>query len=342
MERTVDYDGARVKLIDQRLLPAEFKLVYIDAVDDMAFAIKDMIVRGAPAIGVAAALGVVLGAKNSKATDKAALMADIDSACETLKNTRPTAVNLFWGIDRMRDVAAKTEGSVADIIEAMEAEGRAMLDADEAACRALGAHGAELLPDECVIMTICNAGALATVAYGTALGVIRAAAEAGKKVKVFSLETRPRLQGMKLTCYELMADGIDVTCVSDGMAGSVLRSKGVNAVVVGADRIAANGDTANKIGTYSLAVEAKYHNVPFYVAAPVSTIDFNLESGGLIPIEERAEEEMTALGGTRIAPEGLKVYNPAFDVTPAELITAIVTEKGVVKSPNAEKMAVLK
>lgn len=336
MKRTVEYEDGAIHLIDQTALPREFKYVSIRDVDGAASAIRDMLVRGAPAIGATGALGVVLAARNSGACSIPEFLEDLKKAQATLNATRPTAVNLFWGTGRMVDEAVNAAAQGCDkneIIARLEALGHLVLDEDVELNKMLGKNGAALLPDNSGVLTHCNAGALACVGYGTALGVIRAAVEAGKHIRVYADETRPRLQGMKLTCYELMADGIDVTLITDNMAGMLMRSGKIQAVVVGADRIAANGDTANKIGTYSVAVLAKYHNIPFYVAAPTSTIDTDLANGDQIPIEERTHDEVTEIDGIRIAPENVKTMNPSFDVTPAQLVTAIITEKGIAYPP---------
>ncbi len=336
VNRTVDYINGRVVMIDQTLIPHELATIELTTPKEVADAISTMKVRGAPAIGVAAALGVALAARNATSDDPKAILEAIQQAASMLKSTRPTAVNLFWGIDRMLEFArtcAASGCSGESMQREIEELAQAMVAEDEKTCRRIGEHGATLLPDEGNVLTHCNAGALACVSYGTALGVIRAAVAAGKKIHVYSDETRPRLQGMKLTCFELARDGIPVTVISDGMAGSLMRSGCIDCVVVGADRIASNGDVANKIGTYSVAVLAKHHGIPFYVAAPVSTIDFSLKSGDQIPIEERSHEEVTHIDGHRICPTGVQVINPSFDVTPAEQVTAIITEKGIARPP---------
>jgi len=340
--RTVDYVNGKVVIIDQNALPAELKTIELTDYRQVAEAIRTMKVRGAPALGVAAALGVALGARAIQASDFDAFYRRLQDVAAQIRATRPTAVNLFWGIDRILDAAERAKGRpVKEIKAAIERLAISMIEEDENACRALGRNGAELIEDGSSVLTHCNAGALACVRYGTALGVIRAAVESGKKLRVFADETRPRLQGMKLTAWELARDGIDVTIIADNMAASLMRQGKIDACVVGADRIAANGDTANKIGTYSVAVLAKAHGIPFYVAAPTSTIDLSLPSGDEIPIEERSSEEMTHIGGRRIAPEGVPVINPAFDVTPSEFITAIITEKGVARPPYRESLAPL-
>jgi methylthioribose-1-phosphate isomerase len=328
--------------LDQTLLPHEKKYVECLTYQDVAKAIKDMIVRGAPAIGVSAAYGMVLGAAEYKGDDVEGFLKHIEAVAQMLKNTRPTAVNLFWAIERMLKVAYDNKHrSVDDIKDMLLKEADKMAQEDVETNRRIGYFGQQLLKDGDVVLTHCNAGALATVDYGTALGVIRAAYEAGKKISVYADETRPYLQGARLTAWELMEEGIPVTLITDSMAGYFMKKGVISAVIVGADRIAANGDVANKIGTYTLAVLAKENRVPFYVAAPVSTFDLSLQSGEDIPIEERDEREVTHIGGIRIAPHGVKVANPAFDVTPNEYITAIITERGIIYPPyrqNLEKL----
>ncbi|MEN6357720.1 MAG: S-methyl-5-thioribose-1-phosphate isomerase [Armatimonadota bacterium] len=341
MQRTVDYKDGRVILIDQTRIPAELVTIELSDYESVAEAIKTMKVRGAPAIGVTGALGIVVAARGSIAADPNVLYEELEHAGNVLKNTRPTAVNLFWGIDRMLDAAhaaVQAGSSVDDVVHALESLGELMLAEDEDVCRMIGKHGARLLPDKGSVLTHCNAGALACVAYGTALGVIRAAVESGKQIHVYADETRPRLQGMKLTCFELMSDNIPVTVISDNMAGWLMRQGKIDCVVVGADRIASNGDVANKIGTYSVAVLARHHKIPFYVAAPFSTVDFSLVSGDEIPIEERSHDEVTHIDGHRIAPMGVQVVNPSFDVTPAEYVTAIITQKGIIRPPYKKNL----
>jgi methylthioribose-1-phosphate isomerase len=299
-----------------------------------------MRVRGAPAIGVTAALGLALAARAARSEPPDRFHRRLSEAAERLRATRPTAVNLSWALERLLRVA-EAEPEPRRAAERLEAEAREMVEEDIRINRAIGRHGAALLPAEGGVLTHCNTGSLATVDYGTALGVVRAAVEAGQKLHVFVGETRPRLQGMKLTAWELQRDRIPATVITDSMAGWMMRQGRVQAVIVGADRIAANGDTANKIGTYSLAVLAHAHEIPFYVAAPISTIDFSLPDGQAIPIEERAPEEITHINGVRLAPEGVHVANPAFDVTPAALITAIITEAGVARPPSLESLASL-
>jgi methylthioribose-1-phosphate isomerase len=334
-------DDGVVVMIDQRKLPTVEKWVRCKTAPEVAKAIKTMVIRGAPAIGVAAAMGLAMGMKRCAATGTAKFAAEFHKTCELLAATRPTAVNLFWAIDRMKQVfaaAVQSGASVSEIQMRLEAEARAIEAEDVASCRALGAHGAALVPETATILTHCNAGALATAGYGTALGVIRAAVEAGKHVKVFADETRPFLQGARLTAWELMRDGIDVTVITDNMAGTLMRQGLIDMVVLGADRIAANGDFANKVGTYTVAVLAREHKIPFYSAAPVSTIDLATPDGNGIPIEERPAREVTHVGPTRITPIGAKVRNPAFDVTPHGFLTGIITERGVCLPPFTESL----
>lgn len=336
MKRTVDWKDGKVVLIDQTKLPQTLEEVELETYEEVASAIKTMVVRGAPAIGATAALGIALAARNASHKKRPSFAKDIEKAVKAIKDTRPTAVNLFWAVDRMVRVISDCLHSTSSVEEAAkEAEKHAvgMLEEDEKTNKAIGKHGAQLVPDKSAVLTHCNAGALACVGYGTALGVIRSAVNAKKKIRVYADETRPRLQGMKLTCFELLADGIPVTVISDNMAGHLMAESEIDLVVVGADRIAANGDVINKIGTYSVAVLAHYHGIPFYVAAPTSTIDLSLETGYDCPIEERDHEEVTHIDGLRIAPEGVHVVNPSFDVTPSYLISAIVTENGILRPP---------
>ena len=345
MQRTVDYTNGKAVMIDQTRLPSEMVVLEMDSVEQIAEAISSMRVRGAPAIGVSAAIGMALAARQSTATEVSELIGSLEDAAALLKGTRPTAVNLFWGIDRMLDAAMSSanEGlSRGEIVEQLDRLAESIVAEDESVNRLIGRHGAELLPQHGGVLTHCNAGALACVGYGTALGVVRAAMEAGKRIHVYADETRPRLQGMKLTCFELLADSIPVTLVADNMAASLMKNGAIDCVVVGADRIAANGDVANKIGTYSVAVLARYHNIPFYVAAPVSTIDFSLGHGDDIPIEERSSDEMTHIDGARVAPEGIAVMNPSFDVTPNELVSAIVTENGIARPGYGDSLTSMK
>jgi methylthioribose-1-phosphate isomerase len=323
-----------VRLIDQTRLPNEYSVVEISRCDDMVLAIKTMIVRGAPAIGVAAAYGVYLGAREIKTADRNAFLTQLDVVAKKLAATRPTAVNLFWAIERMMKTARQTVGNVELLKQTLLTTAQAINAEDIETCQAIGDHGLQALPTSPAklrILTHCNAGALATAGYGTALGVVRSAWRDNRLERVYADETRPRLQGAKLTAWECVQEGIPVTVITDSMAAHCMKQGRVDVVVVGADRIAANGDAANKIGTYSLALIAKAHSIPFYVAAPLSTVDFSLSDGGLIPIEERDAEEVYQVGETRLCPVGVEFYNPAFDVTPAALITGIVTELGVVK-----------
>lgn len=336
MRRTVEYRNGTITLIDQTVLPDCIRYIELTNVEETAAAIRNMIVRGAPAIGATGALGMAVAARRSSAFTTGALLEELHTAASILNATRPTAVNLAWGIDRMLSEAinAINQGcKPAEIVTKLDTLAGQLLDDDEEINKTLGRYGAELFSNDSGVLTHCNAGALACVGYGTALGVIRSVVESGKIIRVYADETRPRLQGMKLTCYELMQDGIDVTLIADNMAGILMKAGKIQAVVVGADRIASNGDTANKIGTYSVAVLARYHGIPFYVAAPISTIDMNLKTGDSIPIEERSEEEVTHINGIRIAPLGVRTINPSFDVTPAKLITAIITEKGIAYPP---------
>ena len=329
---TINWVEGALRLIDQTRLPED--LVYIDCrdVDTVAEAIKMLRVRGAPAIGVAAAYGVVVAAQEAEGADDP--VAHIRVAVDTLAATRPTAVNLFWALDRMTRVLDAVSGEpLPSIHERLLAEAQTIFEEDKATCRAIGRHGAPLLQSNATVLTHCNAGGLATADYGTALAVVYAAVEEGKQVAVYADETRPLLQGSRLTAWELQQNGVDVTVICDSMAATVLRDKPIDCVIVGADRIAANGDVANKIGTYGVAVLAREHDVPFYVAAPLSTIDMTLPEGSLIPIEERASSEITHGMGKQTAPETVTVYNPAFDVTPNRLVNAIITDRGVAEAP---------
>ena len=328
--RTIQWRDGRVVMIDQTRLPAEE--IYNEYTDyrGVAEAIRGMIIRGAPAIGVAAAMGVAIGARDSAAADHDGFFREFETVCGVMAGTRPTAVNLFWAIDRMKRVAAAGRAlTLPELKRLLVAEAIRIEKEDLAICRAIGKNGAGLIPAGATVLTHCNAGGLATAGYGTALGVIRAAHEAGKGIRVFADETRPWLQGARLTAWELMKDGIPVTLISDNMAGHFMKKGEITCCVVGADRIAANGDTANKIGTYSVAVLARENGIPFYVAAPVSTFDLTLPDGDAIPIEERTSLEVTHIRGIPIAPEGVPVKNPAFDVTPARYISGIITEHGV-------------
>jgi methylthioribose-1-phosphate isomerase len=340
MIKTLEWTDAGVRFIDQTKLPTEETYVTCGSYEEVADAIRTMIVRGAPAIGVAAAMGVALGALQSKAKTLTEFEREFDTICDVLAGTRPTAVNLFWAIRRMRDKFEQLRGLPLEKIKAeLVAEGERMLVEDIAANEAMGQHGAVLLPASGGVLTHCNAGALATAGYGTALGVIRAAVESGKRIEVFADETRPFLQGSRLTAWELMKDGIPTTLIADNMAGAMMRLGKIDAVIVGADRIAANGDVANKIGTYTVAVLAKEHGIPFYVAAPISTVDLDTADGGRIPIEQRASTEVTHLAGKQIAPDEVRVENPAFDVTPNQYVTAIITERGVARAPYQDSLA---
>jgi methylthioribose-1-phosphate isomerase len=341
---TIEWQDDAVVMVDQRKLPGKEIYVRCKTANEVAKAIKTMVIRGAPAIGVSAAMGLALGVKNSTATGTRQLLTEFLKSCDVMAATRPTAVNLFWAIERMKQrfsALAQAGASVADLKTALVAEAQLIHDEDVASCKALGAFGATLVPAEATILTHCNAGALATAGYGTALGVIRGAVDAGKIIKVLADETRPFLQGARLTAWELVKDNIDTTVITDNMAGALMRQGLIDLVVVGADRIAANGDTANKIGTYPLAVLAKRHGIPFYVVAPRSTFDLKISSGKEIPIEERPADEVTGYRKMRWAPRGIKVRNPAFDVTPAELITGIVCEKGVILAPDREQISKL-
>ena len=342
MIKTVEWTNEGVRMIDQRLLPTEEKYLMLRSYEEVAEAIKKMVVRGAPAIGVSAAMGLALGAKQSVGTSVADLEYDFDYMCEVMAATRPTAVNLFWAIERMHATfrRAKTQtDDVEAVKELLVKEAQAIFSEDLESNRAMGRFGGELIPDNSTVLTHCNAGALATAGdYGTALGVIRGARDAGKRVAVIADETRPFLQGARLTAWELNKDDIPVTLITDNMAGHVMKQGQVDAVVVGADRIAANGDTANKIGTYMVAVLARQHDIPFYVAAPISTIDLTLATGEEIPIEERDTMEVTHIREQQLAPEGINVQNPAFDVTPNEFITAIITDRGVARAPFTESL----
>ena len=341
MIKTVEWTKDGVQMLDQRLLPTEEKYLMLRSYDEVAEAIRKMVIRGAPAIGVSAAMGIALGASQSVGTSVADLEDDLLYICEVMGKTRPTAVNLFWAIERMRTAFERNKhlNDVEQVKKALVAEALAIFDEDITANRAIGRHGGPLIPDNSTVLTHCNAGALATAGdYGTALGVIRGARDAGKKVAVIADETRPFLQGLRLTAWELAKDDIPVTVITDNMAGHVMKSGKVDAVVVGADRIAANGDTANKIGTYMVAVLAREHSVPFYVAAPLTTLDMSLETGEEIPIEERDSMEITHIREHQLGPEGVKVHNPAFDVTPHEFITAIITDKGVARPPYLKSL----
>jgi len=337
MIKTIEWTNDGVRMLDQRLLPTEETYLMLRSYDEVADAIRKMVVRGAPAIGVSAAMGIALGASQSVGTSVSDLEDDLGYICEVMSQTRPTAVNLFWAIERMRSTFNREKALTQDVEELkrrLVAEALAIFDEDISSNRAIGRFGEPLIPDGATVLTHCNAGALATAGdYGTALGVIRGARDAGKRVAVIADETRPFLQGLRLTAWELAKDNIPVTVITDNMAGHVMKEGKVDAVVVGADRIAANGDTANKIGTYMVAVLAKEHDIPFYVAAPITTLDLSLSSGAAIPIEERDSREITHIRQHQLGPDGVAVHNPAFDVTPNHLISAIITDQGVARAP---------
>jgi methylthioribose-1-phosphate isomerase len=345
MIQTLEWTESGVVFIDQTKLPTEEVYVTCTTHQQVADVIRNMVVRGAPAIGVAAAMGIALGVKNSKATNAADLKKDFDQICEAIRQTRPTAVNLFWAIRRMTEkfesLRPRTIAEIRQAQQVMIEESQRMHAEDIAANQAMGRHGATLMPSTGGVLTHCNAGALATAGYGTALGVIRAAVEAGKKIHVYADETRPFLQGSRLTAWELMKDGIPTTVISDNMAGVMMQQGKIGAIVVGADRIAANGDVANKIGTYTVAILAKEHGIPFYVAAPISTVDLATPDGSKIPIEQRNAREVTHIGGRQMTPDGVEIENPAFDVTPAKYIAAIITERGIARAPYKESLSEL-
>src|SRR6186713_2020061 len=344
MIKTVEWTKDGVRMLDQRLLPSEETYLMLRSYDEVAEAIRKMVVRGAPAIGVSAAMGIALGASQSVGTSVADLEDDLSYICDVMSKTRPTAVNLFWAIERMRTAFQRNKhlNNVEEVKKALVGEALAIFDEDITANRAIGKHGGPLIPDGATVLTHCNAGALATAGdYGTALGVIRGARDAGKKVAVIADETRPFLQGIRLTAWELAKDNIPVTVITDNMAGHIMKQGKIDCVVVGADRIAANGDAANKIGTYMVAVLARQNNIPFYVAAPITTLDLSLATGAEIPIEERDSTEITHIGGKQMGPDGVAVHNPAFDVTPNELIAAIITDRGVARGPYKESLAML-
>ena len=329
--KTIEWVNDCSRMVNQTLVPYEYKMVDIKTSRDMFDAIRNMIVRGAPAIGIAGAHGVVLAAMEieKKTQDKTEFLAELQKHAEYLKSARPTAVNLMWAVDKQLELAKNSTKSIAEIVEDLKENGIKLENEDVEINKKIGDFGAELVKKGATILTHCNAGALATVGYGTALGVVRSAFAKDNTIQVFADETRPRLQGARITTFELLTDGIPVTLITDGMSGYFMKKGMIDMVVVGADRIASNGDTANKIGTYNLAIAAKYHNIPFYVAAPLSTIDTSINSGDEIPIEERGHEEVTHINGKSICAEGVKVINPGFDVTPNELISGIITEKGV-------------
>src|SRR6201982_1931062 len=339
MIQTLEWTDQGIRFLYQTKMPKEETYVTDKTYEQVADAIRTMVVRGAPAIGVAAGMGIALGVKNSKAETVGDLKKDCHQICKVIGETRPTAVNLFWAIRRMQEkFEALRIRPLAQIKQALVEECQRMHAEDIAANQAMGRHGATLMPSSGGVLTHCNAGALATAGYGTALGVIRAAVEQGKKIHVYADETRPFLQGSRLTAWELMKDGIPTTVISDNMAGAMMSYGKIGAIVVGADRIAANGDVANKIGTYTVAVLAKEHGVPFYVAAPFSTVDLDTPDGGKIPIEQRAKQEVTHIAGRAIAPDGVAVENPAFDVTPAKYVNAIITECGIARAPYKDSL----
>ena len=342
MIQTLEWTQSGVVFIDQTKLPTEEVYVTCTTHQQVADVIRNMVVRGAPAIGVSAAMGIALGMKNSKAQNAAELKKDFVEICEIIRQTRPTAVNLFWAIRRMQQkFESLPTHSVTEIQQAQKLlieESQRMHAEDIAANQAMGRHGATLMPSSGGVLTHCNAGALATAGYGTALGVIRAAVEAGKKIHVYADETRPFLQGSRLTAWELMKDGIPTTVISDNMAGVMMQQGKIGAIVVGADRIAANGDVANKIGTYTVAILAKEHGIPFYVAAPISTVDLDTPDGTKIPIEQRNKKEVSHIAGKQMVPDGVGIENPAFDVTPAKYVAAIITERGIARAPYTQSL----
>src|SRR5688572_13508305 len=345
MIKTIEWTDEGVRMIDQRKLPTIEEYPLFRTYEEVAEAIRVMVVRGAPAIGVAAAMGVALGVRQSKAHSTDELKSDFETITSTLAATRPTAVNLFWAIERMKQTfmrALRSNSSRTTIERLLIDEAKAIQEEDIANNKRMGQFGQQLLPDAATILTHCNAGALATAGYGTALGVIRAAVEGGKRLKVLADETRPFLQGARLTAWELWKDDIDVRVIADNMSGSFMRQGLIDAVIVGADRIAANGDVANKIGTYVVAVLAKQHDIPFYVAAPFSTLDLSIRDGSYIPIEQRDPTEVTHIGGVQVVPDGVSVFNPAFDVTPHEFVTAIITDRGIAQPPYLDSLARLK
>jgi methylthioribose-1-phosphate isomerase len=338
---TIEWQSDAVVMVDQRKLPGQEVYLRCRTAAEVARAITNMVIRGAPAIGVAAAMGIALGMQRSKVQGTRQYAVEFNRACDLMAGTRPTAVNLFWAIDRMkRTFAAGVQAgeSVAELTPRLVREALQIHDEDVASCQAMGRAGAAVVPEGARILTHCNAGALATAGYGTALGVIRAAAEQGKVAQVYADETRPFLQGARLTAWELVRDRIPTTVITESMAGPLMRQRGIDFVVVGADRIAANGDVANKVGTYTVALLAKTHGVPFYVAAPLSTIDLATADGDRIPIEQRPAREVSHLGSTRLTPEGAAIWNPAFDVTPGELVTGIITERGIARAPYRESL----
>jgi methylthioribose-1-phosphate isomerase len=343
MVKSIEWTDGGVVVLDQLQLPAREVYRTCATYQEVADSIRRMVLRGAPLIGIAAAMGIALGIKQSSARDLKMLEAEFNKICDEMARTRPTAINLFWAIQQMRDTFARVAatGDMARVKHALVEEALRIHADDVARCHAIGRHGAALLPAEAQVLTQCNAGALATGGFGTVLGVVRAAVAEGKKVRVLAPETRPYLQGARLTTWELQQDGIPTTLITDNMVGHILKTENVDCVIVGADRIAANGDTANKIGTYGMAVLAREHSVPFYVAAPFSSIDLSIPSGDRIPIEERSADEVVRIGNTRIAPENIPARHPAFDVTPARFITAIITERGLARPPYEQSLRAL-
>jgi len=339
MIRTIEWHDGSVRIIDQRELPGKTVFIDCQTYQQVAEGIRTLAVRGAPAIGVAGAMALVLAARGAVTDEREALMAVLKKAHAELAATRPTAVNLKWGLDRMLNLALGMKGDAGEMREALLSESLRIAQEDEELCRRIGNHGAALVPDGASILTHCNAGSLATAGYGTALGVIRSAHSAGKRIHVFVDETRPLLQGARLTAWELKEEGIPFTLITDNMAGYFMKKGDIHLVVTGTDRIAANGDAANKIGTYTVAILAKEHGIPFYIAAPYSTIDLSINSGDQICIEERCAEEVTTIGGVRVAPGDVRVANPAFDVTPHRYIHAIITDMGIIRPPFSEKLA---
>lgn len=341
--KTIEFKDDVLHLIDQRKLPISYEIFQCKTYEDVDFAIKDMVVRGAPAIGVAAAYGVFLAAKEFMDSSKEEFLLKVIEAIELLNKSRPTAVNLMWAMNRMRSIIEDNkELSVNDIYEKLRKEADNIFKEDIETNKKMGKFGNEIIPQKATILTHCNTGALATAGFGTALGVVRGAFYSGKDIFVYADETRPRLQGARLTAWELVQEGIPAKLISDNAAATLIRDGKIDVILVGADRIASNGDTANKIGTFMLSVVAKTYNIPFYVVAPISTIDFDIETGKEIIIEERSIEEVTYIEGIRIAPEGIEVYNPAFDVTPNEYITGIITEKGIIKAPFKENILTMR
>ncbi len=333
--RTIEWKDNSIKIVDQTKLPAKFEYLCIKDLKTLWQAIKELKVRGAPALGAAASLGVYLGIKDSETRNFIEFKKDLDKVVDYLASSRPTARNLFWGLERMRDIAVINKDKKVPLLkELIFLEAQKIIQEDMASCRKIGYYGAKLIKDNDTILTVCNAGILATIDYGTALGVIYSAQANGKRIKVFACETRPLLQGARLTSWELQQKGVDVTLICDNMAATLMKQAKIDKVIAGADRIAANGDTANKIGTYSLAVLSRYHKIPFYIAAPASTFDLKIKTGKDIPIEQRDRKEIAELFFKYpIAPKGVKVFNPAFDVTPQDLITAIITDKGIIRPP---------